>query len=303
MPMRRFASLCLCLIFACSHVAWSGGVSLDGERPLVSHAGGAVELRAPRSWYVNESPYGREIRLLLTPNPINIRNQSLTDGMWLVVHASDRTNTLSLDQMKLSLAERISAMNGQAKPVGEPRMLKIGGQRAIQQEFSISQRPGEITNAFRGFHCFVAASFGAIEIHAIAPSSSFERRQRTFQQILADLRLQQPTRRFDQLTSSAQDARSILGSWKSYRSRIRLSDTGRIAIITDASSPRRGEFTSVDNSQTVKPLTGTFEARGDLLFVTWDDGSRLNFRWRSSGPTLLLTDHDGQISQLRRIFE
>ena len=50
-------------------------------------------------------------------------------------------------------------------------------------------------------------------------------------------------------------------------------------------------------------LAGRFRAKNDLLHVVWDDGSKLNFRWKLSGSALLLTDHEGQISQLQRLYE
>ena len=46
-----------------------------------------------------------------------------------------------------------------------------------------------------------------------------------------------------------------------------------------------------------------FEAKEDLLLVEWKDGSKLNFRWKVKDGDLLLTDHEGRISKLRRIVE
>ena len=65
----------------------------------------------------------------------------------------------------------------------------------------------------------------------------------------------------------------------------------------------------IDHQQVEDPvrreseLTGTFLAQEGLLLVTWDDGSKLNYRWRLLGHDLLLTDHQGRISHLRRLIQ
>ena len=73
---------------------------------------------------------------------------------------------------------------------------------------------------------------------------------------------------------------------------MQFRDDGRVVIIPDA----------LDRNRPSKPLAGTFEARDDLVFIHWDDGSRLNLRWRLQDNDLFLTDHEGQISHLKRVF-
>ena len=74
---------------------------------------------------------------------------------------------------------------------------------------------------------------------------------------------------------------------------MRFTGDRRVVIIPD----------DLDSNRDAKLLTGSFEARGDVIFVRWDDGSRLNLRWRSDGNDLFLTDHEGQISHLKRVFD
>ena len=50
-------------------------------------------------------------------------------------------------------------------------------------------------------------------------------------------------------------------------------------------------------------LRGTYRAAGDVIYITWVDGSRLNLRWKLSKGKLLVTDHQGQISKLKPLIE
>ena len=59
----------------------------------------------------------------------------------------------------------------------------------------------------------------------------------------------------------------------------------------------------IDFDRPAAQLTGRYQANGDLLLITWDDGSQLNYRWLVTDGDLMLTDHYGRVSQLRRHFD
>lgn len=274
-------------IFILFLIAAYGHVSSADDRVMVFHAGGSVELQVPVDWHVSEMPIGREVRLYLTPAPIRSAKK-VSDGIWFAVHASVNGQKLTPQQLTSMVKDRIKSISNTAKLVGQPQSFKVGGATGIRQSLSLQD------GSQRAFHGLLVTRFGVVEVHAIAPADQFEQQTRSFDAILRDARFHDPKRDGNQVAGKVVDAKEILGSWKAFRSRMRLMNNGQISIAIDPkpSSKQRGDR-----------LTGTFKAEKDLLLVSWDDGSRLNFRWRLSGETLLLTDHDGQISQLRRILE
>lgn len=48
---------------------------------------------------------------------------------------------------------------------------------------------------------------------------------------------------------------------------------------------------------------GDYQAKGDLIFVYWNDGRRTNLRWRLRGNMLLVTDHTGRTTRWMRHIE
>ena len=64
-------------------------------------------------------------------------------------------------------------------------------------------------------------------------------------------------------------------------------------------------FPLADPSQrpVIRRLAGRFKVADDLLMVDYIDDSRSNYRWRIEGTELMLTDHEGRVSQLARIYE
>ena len=102
------------------------------------------------------------------------------------------------------------------------------------------------------------------------------------------------------MQAAVQSAQPIMGAWKALQSRLRLRRDGTVTIITD----RPFTFAS-DGDDRVQgnEIKGNYVAHNDLIMITWDDRSKLNFRWRMHGDKLLLTDHEGKTTQLRRILE
>jgi hypothetical protein len=89
---------------------------------------------------------------------------------------------------------------------------------------------------------------------------------------------------------------SIFGTWKSFASCLHLFRDGRIEIEVDV--PRDAKMKHAASERW--SITGQYESRDDLLSVQWNDGSRSNFRWQLRDEMLLLTDENGQTSQLSR---
>ena len=85
---------------------------------------------------------------------------------------------------------------------------------------------------------------------------------------------------------------------------MKLDGLGHILIKFD-----RPQVTPIDRigsdqvPRRVVRLTGRYRARDDLILISWDDGSKLNYRWRLHNGDLLLTDNTGQVSQLRRLAD
>jgi hypothetical protein len=269
------------------------------DRPVARFAAGAVELRVPESWSVVEAPVDREVRMVLTPERSVDSLESLRDGMWLAFHPRpDHAAPLDLNEV---LPDRLQlATDAHAWP-GHSQSLTVDGQPALRQWFVLEgEQAGK--PAFRGYHLFADTEWGLCEVHAICPESSFDQRAEVFGRILASLRLSRPRPKQHTVAPHVRDAQAILGCWKALGSRMRFYGDGRITILFD--KPQRADGGG-DDAAASRPqlLTGRFEAEGDLLRVTWNDGSLLNFRWRRKGNDLLLTDHRGQVSHLQLLLE
>ena len=117
---------------------------------------------------------------------------------------------------------------------------------------------------------------------------------------LREIKLTPPAVPEHNLPPQIASALAVVGSWKSFRSRLRFYKDGRVTILMDSAGAIRVDGTKPKKAER---LIGTYQGQGDLVYVVWDDGSKLNFRWRVEGDRLLLTDHEGHVSQLRRLLE
>ena len=250
---------------------------------LILHAGGIVRLEIPEAWHVSEQPREREVRLAIQPRKVPGR-----DRMWITVHARDG-QPLEMPDLLSMIKRRLVEP---AQRVGPPTPCKVNGGSGWKQKFMN-------TAGGRGFHTVLQCDAGLCEINAEAgtPHGLVP-----FTRIADGIRLAAPLPLPANLSSSVTSAKAALGSWKAFRGRVRLRPDGRITIVPDRKRGRSVGPTPTGQRPRAS-LEGTFTARDDLLFVQWADGSLLNLRWRRSGGYLLLTDHEGQISQLRRIYE
>ena len=267
------------------------------KRDTISFAAGAVDLQAPEQWWVQELPRGREVRLVLSPDEVSRRIPA--DSIWLCYHVLEASELAPEAELRNRLPTRLKLSTTAGTAPVEPVEFRLGPWAAIAQEFVSTQVSNPATGSsvsIRGRHVLVRTDWGIFELHAAAPVEQFETRAAAWAQVWDSIQLEAPRQPSLVETAAVPDARAILGSWKSYRSRVRLRPDGTITIVPDS-------VNLLTDSGTREAVEGTFEARGDLLFVTWRDGSLLNLRWRSRGTDLFVTDHEGQISQLKRLLE
>ncbi len=267
---------------------------------VVQHAGGTVQLQVPRGWFVHEVAVGRTIRLLLTPGSIESDRAFARDGVWISVHA-DRSSP-SAEQVQRWAAGRLTETVPDAQPQGDLESLQLAGHPAWRASFRRDRASSG--SATVGSHWAVQVPWGIVELQTQSPEHLLPERAPVLLELVRSLRLQPPklpptTATNDQTRAAA----PILGSWKATHSRLRLRPDGQIQIHPDRDARLGRPAEPQDPSAASVTLRGRFESRDDLLLVRWADGSLQNYRWRLAGDLLLLTDHEGHISQLRRIYE
>ncbi len=254
----------------------------------VEHAGGMVRWDIPADWFVMEYPFGREIRLALSPARIQpkARLRLPPTHLWFTVHA----------EVELSPKELVERLRGRShgpdvtwnEPLQEIRIAGFAGRAA----YATRRLPDQSTREF--VHGLVPTPWGVFEFHVESPDATFV--GRWVDRMIRRMVLRAPRPVGPPGDDRWRDARAILGSWKAYRARWRFEPSGRVVMAYD----RRLRPTS---NRPTPVLEGTFQAVGDLVKITWRDGSHLNLRWRREGPWLLTTDHEGRVAQLRRIYE
>ncbi|MDP6469109.1 MAG: hypothetical protein QF918_15280 [Pirellulaceae bacterium] len=271
---------------------------------IVRLAGGAVELRVRQGWWIWEVPMGREVRVALSPTRPASWEELPASGHWICFHLDPANSANPREYLAGRMRERlIEVTGGRFEPLNSIQFQRIGPWDAAELEFSLPSSPEAGTMAIRGSHVLVSTPWGLLEFHTQFPASRYAEQLDETARFLRQVKLTVPTvTEADPTTAHTSAATLIHGSWKAFRSRLRLSSNGRIEIETDRAkiiSPPHEELQTVADEL----LQGEYRADGDLLFVQWRDGSKLNFRWKLNGGDLLLTDHEGQISQLRRIAE
>lgn len=267
------------------------GSQLESNNRL-HFAGGSIEFQVPNGWWADEVPCGREMRVIVAPQrPANTRKMP-TDGMWMAYRAATPGESQDVETLSRALSQRLRMVVASDSQFSPPTPFQFGAWSAAVAEFT-SNDPTAATSSITGRHVMVRTDRGVFEFHASAPNTIVESRSSIWTATWDSLRLNPPTAEtIASVPSGLSEANTIIGDWKSYRSRMRFSSDGRVVIVPD----------NAGSNQSSNPLTGTFEVRDDLIFVRWDDGSRLNFRSRLQGNDLFLTDHVGQISHLKRVF-
>jgi len=287
---------------------------------LVLHAGGAVELRPPAGWKVYEVPIKREIRLVLVPERLKSKRKTPTDGVWLTCHITANNADQRKQEISSWSQERLDQATDSKAKSSPPFERSISGHPAVVREFVVPVATKEAPKdkddkeddaktvteeSLRGVHALVGAPWGLCELVAMAPESVYDQRRVEFERLLNEIVISRPDSPAVAKAESASAAESIYGVWKSTKSRMRILSDGRIEIDGDPMTLHPlGEVPAEGKSSfTPERLRGRYTAKDDLLKIIWEDGSKLNFRWKKKDAQLLLTDHQGQISRLRRILE
>jgi hypothetical protein len=282
----------------------SNAATIDDET-LIIHGSGAVKMGVPGDWHVAEVHFGREIRLVLTVTPQLDKKSMPLDGIWITYHVRSVSAPRTLAELASLVPGRLQLATGRNVQFAQPKPIEIDGNKGFVVDFSMQQFDKAAAGDFTGRHLMVQTKWGVCEIHMKAPTKVFAERDQLFAEAVLAIKFGTPSPPDSAIIPNTVAAKTIIGTWKALRSQMKLHGDGRIVIITD-----RPELLTANNQRrqqqdAEKPLklTGKYEAHNDLLIVRWDDGSKLNFRWTLRNEDLLLTDHEGQISLLRKVLD
>ncbi len=275
---------------------------------VVLYAAGAVEVRVPPGWKAYQIAFGREVRLVLSPDEVESVRRMPPRGIWFSAHVHRDSADIDDRQLVELLNSRLRLATDDEPEAAKPEQIDVAGRRGVRQSFSHAAQTSDSTqpeDSKKGFHMLLRMDWGILEIHAVVPVPDSDEQFASLTSLVKRLAFHPPkTAQFAAHEKRLSDAQLIFGTWKAFRSRLKILPGRRIVIQPD---PRRvvaiDDPKFPDEDGPTKRLTGKFRSEDDILYVEWDDGSRSNFRWRLRGEDLLLTDHDGHVSQLRRILE
>lgn len=283
----------LMIVAGDNQFALGQAASALADRDVVQFAGGAIEIQVPAGWQTHEIPVGRELRIWLTERDI-AEGQRPHDGVWMTFHWRGRD--VDLVQLEKWLDFRIGHLNPKRGRVGQLEHRQLGQFPALVREVDHASR--------RTWILLAATNTGIFELTATAEFKDFQRQRTAAEAVLGSIKLSTPQIRPANVRPAVQAAAPVVGLWKSLQAKLWLGGDGRIAMEFDRSKNfRLDESGNVDYERQITRLTGQYEAREDILFINWDDGSRVNFRWQVDDGQLLLTDHNGRVSQLDRLVE
>ena len=281
------------------------------DRNLVLFARELVQLRVLEDWFVTEAAAGRDVRLVMSPTKYK---DHLEHGMWIACHVLQGPETR--DAQESLLTDRIAAITRQRAQNISTQPMTIGEWTGVRGNFTMEIEPVKVGPAsqrqpkprkYDGFHAVVTTPWALVELHGIAPAES-DGAMGQLDSLVSTMELRSPKPWPSAAKPQTQEAAAIHGVWKSSRGRMRIYGSGRVDLETDRSlllsSPASRQQAEGLNVRPGAPrLRGAYRATGDLLRITWEDGSQLNLRWKLSKGNLLMTDHLGQISKLKPLLE
>lgn len=275
-----------------------GGIDLGAVpegRAVAVHAAGAVQFEFPEDWMTREVPYRRELRLFVGPQ-LPPAPATPKDGLWIVCRYRQALPDDHAALREFALRRIRSLDGGDLDLLEAPRFAIVSDHPGLEVRF----RSGSEDDQRQGLFVLVATPWGHVELCAWTSQEKWLMHESGFAMVRQSLQIRTPQEPQALPAPSVADAESILGSWKSYRGRLRLAADGRVSIVAD----RDFQSTSADGTQqSSQEIMGYFRAERDLLFIEWTDGSKLNYRWRQAGSRLLLTDHNGRMTQLYPLLE
>lgn len=270
-----------------------------------TYAGGIVRLAFPPELHASELPHRRRLLLLLSPaEPPPQSPEALASGYWLSLTTARRPP-------QPDPAATLGRLRSEAKP-GELSRVTVDGRPGACIEFFETSKarlfapPGESETAAGGrvgWLIEIETPWGRVELGAVGPADDPARLWADFRRLLATVRFGDPSVAPTNPRPEALAAERILGAWKSPRGVMELAANGGVRLRFDREKVFvLGREGSVDYHEPTRELTGRFAAEGDLVRIRWADGSLLNFRWRTAGSELLITDHHGRTRRLARLY-
>jgi hypothetical protein len=282
------------------------------EQParVLIHAGGAIEAEIPAGWKVFEVSARRQVYAVLTPP--ETEQPSVADpceGIWLSHIALPPRRPWSQKSLAEELLRRLSALPGKPQVIQTNPPTMLGPWEAHSVVYACNRADSEGSSQateedLLGGFMLVRTAWGLVEINAMAPRGAYQARQAIYQQWLRSVKLEAPSapRALSPRTAGGGE---LLGSWKGSRTRLRLHGDARLELLFDsAQAIAIDPAADPDRRPIIRRLIGEFQLDQDVLHVRWDDGSQANYRWavEESGE-LMLTDHEGRISRLSRLYE
>ena len=263
---------------------------------IVRFAAEAIEFTVPPQWSVTETNELRHVRLYITPGQFT-GSADMTDGLWVSYHVNPQQESAPA-ALKKALEQRLRSALPEGAKVERPSLIEVGSHQAAERPFHALFRDGDRAVEVRGSHRIIATEWGIVELparHTSAETASH------IAQLLERMAIGKPLLFDDPATGATESAMAVFGTWKAERARLMFTPGGEVELEYDQSRPRQLDDTTL--LRPARTLRGTYTADGDLLRITWADGSLLNLRWRYEDGALLLTDHLGRISQLARLYE
>ena len=277
------------------------GCPVGETHHVVLFAGRTIEFAVPRVWTVKQVPLPGEIRVLAGPGDLPAEPHLLERGIWIAYHRTDAQPDVPLDA---ELRERLpKSVAVEFLPSGAPQALRVGGYAALKQNLELAAVSDEAMPR-RATYVIARTPWGLLEALGVTGLYAENDVRSALKTALASLRFNLPAALPPVSAPGIAEAQAALGSWKGRQLALHLLPDGRVRLdfgaITALTREREGNAPSRNAG---KQVDGTFTAHGDILFITWDDGSQLNYRWRVQANELLLMDHTGQSSRLMRLFD
>ncbi len=263
---------------------------------LVEFAAGALIARRPLRWWVEDTPRGNYVFLLLAPQKPPRRLGSLPLGLWATFvprGPGQVPRRMTLER----LSHVVRTLSGNRFPLPQARPTRWQDHPGLLVRARRSGQNAPLVMAALG----ITTPWGEYYAGYIAPEQQAAPMQALWQQWLARCQLRPPQRpRRPAPVPGMKAAEALLGWWKTPRGQLYLGPEGLVVLQFD----RRGSFEpgpdgTLRYDRPLVELRGRATSRDDLLLVTWSDGSRTNYRWRLHQGDLLLTDHLGRTSRLK----
>jgi hypothetical protein len=269
---------------------------------IVLFAGRTVELTLPGDWTVRQIPLPGELRLVAGPGDVPADPRRLERGLWLAYQRTESPAAgRSLEaELRSRLAQEIEV---QPRLFGWPQSVEVGGFSGLKQNLEMAP-PSDAGLPCRASFIVVQTPWGVFEMMAVTPLFAADDMRAALKAALASVRFHAPRPLPAISADGIADAQPILGSWKGPQGSLHFLPTGQVQLDADAVTtltPEAQETTAIGLAS--RQIRGRFTAQGDVIYITWADGSQLNHRWQLHEGELLLMDHTRNVSRLKRLFD